>query len=211
MLSTIRNFVILKKFENNILYITKITFEKTNFLIEINYLNLDDSKNMINSSMEKEKYNITQNLNLENFIFDFHLEMAFKIFKENYDFHIDVNYIHFLGFLANDYSHLLSNEFYLNSAIITYFPRDIKPKTTKDFMDFLKDYAANYSFFCKEIKGIKNLMFYTALDYIDAKELELYDHDFIIAFDSIDNEQKRIYVELEHVVLNDNENNHEFF
>ncbi len=187
----------------------RITFEKTNFLIEINYLNLDDSKNLRNSSMEKEKYDITKNFNLETFIFDFHLEMAFKIFKENYDFHIDVNYIHFLGFLANDYNNLLSNEFYLNSTIITYFPRDIKPKTSKDFMDFLKDYAANYGFFCKEINGIKNLMFYTALDdfNVNVKELELSDHDFIIAFDSIDNEQKRIYTELEHVVLSENDYN----
>ena len=202
-----RNFVILKKFENNILYITRITFDKTDFLLEINYLNLDDSKKSQQLiSLEKERLNIGKNFNLEMFIYDFHLEMAFKIFKENYDFNIEVNYIHFLGFLSNNYKHLISNDFYLNAAIITYYPENIFPKTAKDFIDFLKEFASNYGFFCKEIKGVKNLMCYTALDYVNLKEIELYDHDFIIAFDSIEAEQKKsCYNRLEQVVLRGNE------
>lgn len=199
--------MILKKFENNILYITKINFEKTEFQIDVDYLNLDDSKKTLQiSSLEKERQNINRNFNIESFIFDFHLEMAFKIFKENYDFNIVVNYIHFLGFLANNYKKLISNEFFLNSAIFTYFPNEIQPKNSKDFIDFLKEFASNYGFACKEIKGIKNLIFYTALDHLDyikMKELELYDYDYIIAFDAIDVEQKRIYHGLDHFVLGD--------
>lgn len=198
------NSVILKKFENNILYITKITYEKTDFQIESYYLNLDIAKSISqNSLVDKERLNITRGFNIETFIYDFHLEMAFKIYKESYDFHIEVNYIHFLGFLANNYKYMLSNEFFLNASIITYFPHEIKPKSPKDFVDFLKDHASNYGFFCKDVKGFRNIMFYTALDYLSSNEIKLYDYDFIISFDSIDAEQKRMYSTLDHVVLGD--------
>lgn len=202
-----RNFSILKKFENNILYIAKITFEKTDFILEINYLSLNESKKTLSLPIiEKEKQILHRNFNLETFVFEFHLEMAFKIYKENFDFYIDVNYVHFLGFLANNYKHLASLEFFLNSAMITYFPRSIKPKKSHDFEAFLKENAANYGFFCKEIRGFKNLMFYTALDYVNMKEIELFEYDFIVAFDSIDLEQKNLYGTLDHIVLGDIEN-----
>lgn len=198
-----RNFAILKKFESNVLYISKISFEKTDFVIDISYYCLDESKkSFISPSVEKERM-VAKSLSMESFAYEFHLEMAFKIFKEGFDLFIEVNYVHFLGFLAHNYRHLSSNEIYLNAAVITYFPRSIKPKNSRDMEDYLKDNAANYGFFCKEIRGIRNLMFYTALEHISMDHDEINEYDNIVAFDSIEPEMRKVCWGLDHVVLGD--------
>lgn len=196
-----KNCVILKKFENKVLYLTKITYDKTDFHFQSYFLSLDDSKKLSqHPSLEKERNNIKKGLNLETIVFDSHLEKAFLIYKYD-DFNIEVNYVHFLAFLANNYRNLLSKEYFLEAAVITYFPQDIKPKKPKHFVEFLKENASNYGFFVKDVRGNKNIMFYTALDHLDLSEIKFYDYDFIISFDFIEPEQKNIFHSLDHIVL----------
>lgn len=195
-----KNSVILKKFENKVLYLTKITYEKTDFHFQSYFLSLDESKKTQHPSLEKEKASIKKGLNLETTVFDSHLEKAFLIYKYD-NFNIDVNYIHFLAFLANNYKNLLSKEYFLEAAVITYFPQDIKPKRPKDFVEFFKENAANYGFFAKDVKENKILMFYTALDHLDLSAIKLFNYDFIISFDSIEPDQKNIFHSLDHIVL----------
>ena len=128
-------------------------------------------------------------MNLPATIYNFHLDLAMKIFIEKIDFCLDIDYTAFLRHLYLNYQMEKSNSFFFKSFIFSFQKKLISPKSANDFINFIKKNCENYCFLKRELHHSTNLLIANDPHFDTLRNFE-----FLVLFDQIEeweNENKK--------------------
>lgn len=130
---------------------------------------------------DQEKNNLLLSINLPAAIYNFHLDLAMKIFIDKIDFCLDIDYTAFLRYLYLNYQMESSSSFFFKSFIFSFPKKLISPKSANDFMNFIKKNCENYGFLKRELHHSTNLLIANDPHFDTLRNFE-----FLVLFDQID-------------------------